>query len=302
MINEVLEYFPKYVKEKVLDTKYNLQNIEEIRLRIGQNIALKIGQEMKELNYKISKEELEETFENICEKSIYSYTKQISEGFITIKGGNRVGIVGTCIVENNQVKNINNISSLNFRIARQIKEVSTPILKDVIDLQNNTIFNTMIVSSPGGGKTTILRDLVRKISNGIPEIGFLPKTCGIVDERSEIASMYKGIPQNDIGKFSDVIDNVPKNIGINMLIRSMSPQIIVCDEIGSKEDVEAIQKMVCSGVKGIFTAHGASISEVMQNINLNKLVDLKLIRKIIVLDSIEKGKIKDVYDVLNKEN
>ena len=302
MINEVLEYFPKYVKEKVLDTKYGLQNIEEIRLRIGQNIALKIGQEMKELNYKISKEELEETFENICEKSIYSYTKQISEGFITIKGGNRVGIVGTCIVENNQVKNINNISSLNFRIARQIKEVSTPILKDVIDLQNNTIFNTMIVSSPGGGKTTILRDLVRKISNGIPEIGFLPKTCGIVDERSEIASMYKGIPQNDIGKFSDVIDNVPKAIGINMLIRSMAPQIIVCDEIGSKEDVEAIEKMVCSGVKGIFTAHGASISEVLQNINLNKLVDLKLIRKIIVLDSIEKGKIKDVYDVLNKEN
>ena len=302
MINEVLEYFPKYVKEKVLDTKYGLQNIEEIRLRIGQNIALKIGQEMKELNYKISKEELEETFENICEKSIYSYTKQISEGFITIKGGNRVGIVGTCIVENNQVKNINNISSLNFRIARQIKDVSTPILKDVIDLQNNTIFNTMIVSSPGGGKTTILRDLVRKISNGIPEIGFLPKTCGIVDERSEIASMYKGIPQNDIGKFSDVIDNVPKAIGINMLIRSMAPQIIVCDEIGSKEDVEAIEKMVCSGVKGIFTAHGASISEVLQNINLNKLVDLKLIRKIIVLDSIEKGKIKDVYDVLNKEN
>ena len=110
--------------------------------------------------------------------------------------------------------------------------------------------------------------------------------------------MYKGIPQNDIGKFSDVIDNVPKSIGINMLIRSMAPQIIVCDEIGSKEDVEAIEKMVCSGVKGIFTAHAGTLQEVFQNINLKRLVELKLIRKVIVLDANEKGKIKEVFDVL----
>ena len=105
----------------------------------------------------------------------------------------------------------------------------------------------------------------------MPEIGFTAKNCGIVDERSEIAAMYKGIPQNDIGKFSDVIDNVPKSIGINMLIRSMAPQIIVCDEIGSKEDVEAIEKMVCSGVKGIFTAHAGTLQEVFHRLNLRIL-------------------------------
>lgn len=132
----------------------------------------------------------------------------------------------------------------------------------------------------------------------MPEIGFKAKNCGIVDERNEIAAMYKGIPQNDVGKFSDVIDNVPKPIGINMLIRSMAPQIIVCDEIGSKEDIEAIEKMVCNGVKGIFTAHAASIQEVLQNNNLKRLIDLKLIRKIIVLDSKEKGKTKEIFDVL----
>lgn len=110
--------------------------------------------------------------------------------------------------------------------------------------------------------------------------------------------MYKGIPQNDIGMFTDVIDNVPKSIGINMLIRSMSPQIIICDEIGSDEDIKAIEKMVCSGVKGIFTAHGASIKEIFQNVNLKRLIDLKLIRKIIVLDYKEKGKVKEVLDVL----
>lgn len=110
--------------------------------------------------------------------------------------------------------------------------------------------------------------------------------------------MYKGIPQNDIGKFSDVIDNVPKSIGINMLLRSMSPQIIVCDEIGSKQDVEAIEKMVCSGVKGIFTAHGGSIEEICQNINLKNIINQKLIRKVIILDNNQKGKVKDVLDVL----
>ena len=149
MINEVLEYFPKTIREKINDV--NIDYIEEIRLRVQQNLSVKIGQELKEIN--------------ICEKSIYSYTRQIAEGFITIKGGNRVGITGSCVLEDGKIKIINNISSLNFRIAKQIKDVSIPILKDVIDLPNNTIFNTMIVSPPGGGKTTILRDLIRKLSN-----------------------------------------------------------------------------------------------------------------------------------------
>ena len=132
----------------------------------------------------------------------------------------------------------------------------------------------------------------------MPEIGFTAKNCGIVDERSEIAAMYKGIPQNDIGVRTDVIENVSKDKGIHMLIRSMAPQVIACDEIGSKEDVEAIEKMVCSGVKGIFTAHAGTLQEVFQNINLKRLVELKLIRKVIVLDANEKGKIKEVFDVL----
>lgn len=110
--------------------------------------------------------------------------------------------------------------------------------------------------------------------------------------------MYKGVPQNDVGKFTDVIDNVPKAIGINMLIRSMAPQVIACDEIGSKEDINAIERMVCSGVKGIFTTHGSSVKEILQNINLKRLIDLKLVQKIIVLDGQEKGKIKEVYNVL----
>ncbi len=163
MIENVLEYFPNSMKEAIGD--YKKEDIEEIRLRVNQNLAIKIGQILKEIKYKITQNELEEVYENISEKSIYSYTKQISEGFITIKGGNRVGITGSCVIEDGKVINMNNISSMNFRIARQLKDVSIPLLKDVIDIEKNTIYNTMIVSAPGGGKTTILRDLVRKLSN-----------------------------------------------------------------------------------------------------------------------------------------
>ena len=130
----------------------------------------------------------------------------------------------------------------------------------------------------------------------MPEINFLPKVCGIVDERGEIAAMYKGIPQNDIGKNSDVINNVPKSLGINMLIRSMAPQIIACDEIGSEQDIEAIENATLSGTKGIFTAHANNIKEIKQKPNLEKLIERKLIQRILILDPINKGRVKEVEE------
>lgn len=139
--------------------------VEEIRLRIEQKLTLKVGQELIMLDHNVTRQELQESFENICEKSIYSYTNQIAEGFITIKGGNRVGLTGTAVIENGKVININNISSLNFRIAREKINSSVSLLRYVINIQENTIFNTLIVSPPGAGKTTVLRDLTRKISN-----------------------------------------------------------------------------------------------------------------------------------------
>lgn len=163
MIDSVLEYFPENIKQR-LQNYPNKEKIEEIRIRVNQNIAIKIGK-IEVINYKISKQEIEEIFENICEKSVYSYTKQISEGFITIKGGNRVGIAGSAVIENGNIVTLNYISSLNFRISKQIKDVSRPLLKYILDIQNDTIFNTIIASPPGGGKTTIIRDLARIISN-----------------------------------------------------------------------------------------------------------------------------------------
>ena len=273
MLSEVLEYFPIKIKDEVSSYIYNqeIQNeVEEIRFRINKNISLKVGENIFLTNYILTFKDMQTTFENICEKSVYSYTKQIANGFITIRGGNRVGITGSAVIENKSIINLNYISSLNFRISRQIEDVSNPILKHIIDIENNTIFNTM------------------------EQINFKPKICGLVDERGEIAAMYKGVPQNDIGKNTDVISNINKSDGIMMLIRSMSPQIIICDEIGTKDDIIAIEKATLSGTKGIFTMHCNSIKELLQNINLKTIFENKLIQRVIILDSKNKGKIKEV--------
>ena len=293
-IDIVLEYLPYTIKEMIKREK-DMYEIEEIRLRSTKPLLLKTGQEVNKIEYIVSQSEVLQAFEKICENSVYSYKRQICDGYITIRGGNRVGIVGSAVVDNGQVININYISSLNFRIARQKIGCSNNIIEDIIDIKNNCIYNTLIVSPPGCGKTTILRDIVRNISNGIDKIKFKGKTVGVVDERGEIAAMYKGIPQNDIGIRTDVIDNMPKPEAMRILVRSMSPDIIVCDEIGSIEDINAIDYAMCSGVKGIFTAHAKDIEEINRNPELSKLLNKHTFERIILLNPQKRGEAECVY-------
>jgi len=153
----------------------------------------------------------------------------------------------------------------------------------------------------GYGKTTVLRDIVRQISNGIKHLNFKGLNIGIVDERGEISALYKGVPQNDIGIKSDVIENVSKSIGIKMLVRSMAPKVIVADEIGSKDDVEAINYAICSGCKGIFTAHGSNFDDIYLNSVLKELMNSHIFEVIIFLSTEIKGDLREVYN-LNKKN
>lgn len=297
----VLEYLPATIRSKIEPALFgeegpspNLQ-IEEIRLRSNKPLMIKIGQETRVIDYIVKQQEVLQAFERICENSVYSYTRQICDGYITIRGGNRVGIVGSAVVSNGQVININYISSLNFRIAREKIGCSNFIIKDIIDEQSGNIHNTLIVSPPGCGKTTLLRDIVRNISNGISEIGFKGKNVGVVDERGEIAAMYKGIPQNDIGIRTDVVDNMPKPEAMRILVRSMCPDVIACDEIGSVEDINAIDYAMCSGVKGIFTAHGNDINEINKNSELSKLLNKHVFERIILLNPEKRGDARCIY-------
>ena len=157
----------------------------------------------------------------------------------------------------------------------------------------NTVFNTLIVGSPGTGKTTAIRDLSKNISNGVKEFEFNGITVGIVDERGEISAMHRGVPQNDLGIRTDILNNIKKSIGIEMLVRSMAPKVIIADEIGNEEDIKAIRYALCSGVKGIFTAHGDKYEDLKENPIFNKMINLKLFQKIIFLDNCSKGKVKE---------
>ena len=288
--NIVLEYIPYTIKKIIEDLQ--IHDIEEIRLRANKPLSIKTSTENKTFDYIINQQELLQTFEKICESSVYSYRRQICDGFITIKGGNRVGIVGSAVIDNGQVINLNYISSLNIRIAREMIGCSNKVIENLINVKQNSIYNTLIISPPGCGKTTLLRDIVRNLSNGINYLGFIGKTVGVVDERGEIAAMYKGIPQNDIGIRTDVMDNMPKPEAMRMLVRSMAPDIIICDEIGSIEDVKAIEYAMCSGVKGVFTAHGKDLDEIRKNPELSKLIEKNVIERIIKLNPQKRGDAK----------
>lgn len=289
--SNLLDYFPDEIKS-IIPNEY-LHNLEEIRLRTNRNIFLKVGQEEKELEHVINTQEILEILQRVCDNSIYTYQNQICNGFVTIKGGHRVGITGNVVIKEGEVINISHIYSLNFRVARQILGCSQKILPYLLNLKENSIYNTIILSPPGRGKTTMLRDSIRNISNGIKEYNFKGINIGVVDERGEIAAMYKGVPQNDLGKRADILENISKAEGMKMLIRSMNPKVVVADEIGKKEDVEAINYAVCSGVKGLFTAHGANLNDIILNPILSELYKQKVIERIILIE--EDRTVKLIY-------
>lgn len=300
-MKSILKYFPSKLEQKIAEeTLDKFDTLEEIRIRINRPIILKFNDNEKIIKYSITAEEIISCLQFICENSIYTYQNQISEGFITVKGGHRVGITGSCVFEDGKVVNINHVYSLNFRIARQIVGSSNKILKHILNPDNNNVYNTLIISSPGAGKTTILRDIVRQISSGIKEIKFKAINVGVVDERGEIAALYKGIPQNDIGIKTDIIENVSKSIGMKMLIRSMAPKVIVADEIGKSEDIDAINYAICSGSKGVFTAHGSNFEDISLNPILKNLINIHIFERLIFLDDNKKGYAKEIY-VINKK-
>ena len=283
-IDGILRYFPQKVQELIKNNinDEELEMLEEIRIRNNLPLILKIGQAEKVIDYKITTEDINYIFQKICENSIYSYQKQIANGFITVQGGNRVGIVGTAVLDgNDKVINFNYISGLNFRISRQVVGCSNQIVDEIFNGCGG-IYNTLIISKPGIGKTTLLRDIVRNVSNGMPN-KFKGMNVTVIDERGEISAAYKGIMQNDLGMRTDVINDIPKYIGMKMAIRSMAPKVIVADEIGNKRDSEAIKYAMCCGVKGIFTAHGASLEELEKNPEISDLLENKIFEKIICI-------------------
>ena len=243
-----------------------------------------------------------QTLELITSNSVYAFQEEIRNGYITIKGGHRVGIAGKIISEGLYVKSIKDIMSLNIRVSKEVKGCADKIFPYLIKGEND-LYNTLIVSPPQCGKTTMLRDLIRLLSRGCSVNGFRGIKVCVVDERSEIAACYKGVPQNDVGIRTDILDSCPKIAGMIMGLRALSPVVIATDEIGNEGDKDAITRVLNAGVKILTTAHGYSISELKARKEVMELIEEKVFERYVVLSSREgPGTVEEIIEGENFKN
>ena len=289
----------------------DFDKLQEIRLRMNAPLLIIYGNKeafitedakMEDNPTKavlITKNEIRETMEYISNYSLYAFEEEIKQGFITINGGHRIGIAGKIIIEDDAIKGMKHISFINIRLAHQVKGCADPVLPYLFHKQMPGIYHTLIISPPRCGKTTLLRDIIRQLSDGT--VYHAGMSVGVVDERSEIGACYMGTPQNELGIRTDILDCCPKAKGMMMLIRSMSPQIIAVDEIGSREDLDAIDYVIGCGCKLIATVHGSSIEDIRNKPILCDLVKKKLFERYIILNNVKGiGHLEEIYDTEGK--
>lgn len=289
VIEDVTKVLPTSICENILSLA-NKEEITEIRLRVDKFLKVYVGNKEKTLDKVITKEDLIRILNNISSNSIYSVQNDINKGYITIEGGNRIGIAGEVVTIDDKIKNIKDISSMNIRVAKEYIGVSNKIIEDII--ADDEIKNTVIVSPPGLGKTTLLRDVIRNISQS----GY---NVSVIDERGEIAAMWQGSPTLNIGDRTDVISFVDKATGMQMAVRSMAPNVVCTDEIGDKKDIEALKYLCKSGVKFVTTMHGHSLKDVISS-ELKEIIQNGYLDNVIVLSNKSGiGSIDKIYTNLN---
>ena len=292
--NNIRLFLGTEIARRLVNIKF--EEVTEIRLRVDKPLIIKTkhGEYSIDEKGKFSKSHLEnyaptiedirETIERISQYSFYAFESELQLGYITLPGGHRVGVVGQAVVENGVVQTWKYISGLNIRVAHSALGCANDVLPHI--LGSFGFLHTMIISPPGFGKTTLLRDIVRQISNyGL--------TVGLVDERSEVAGCFQGVAQNDVGFRTDVLDGCPKALAMVMLLRGMSPDVIAVDELGGEQDARAVDTVLNAGVKLLCTAHGNNVEDAMANPSLSQMLSRGIFERFIVLS---KPYITSVFD------
>ncbi|OAS22957.1 stage III sporulation protein AA [Paenibacillus oryzisoli] len=299
MLASISHLLPQNIRFMLSELPPNVQaSVEEIRVRESRPLEISWADRyafisergemvtQEALAYKPSRQDCMTLLETLTNHSLYTFEEELRRGYITVSGGHRVGLAGRTILDQGQVKQIRDVSSFNIRIAREIQGVGQGILPYLIDQNMGNIHHTLIISPPQQGKTTLIRDLARLISRG--EWGarnstLIGKKVGIVDERSELAACVKGVPKFDLGPRTDVLDGCPKAEGMMMMIRSLSPEVLIVDEIGRSEDADAIHEAIHTGIRVLATAHGASYEDVRRRPVLRELIGTGVFTKYVIL-------------------
>lgn len=285
-IKSVLGRLPPHVQQQVEEIRIRIERPIEIIVNNNSYFLTETGELTKHVNHGMlaTPDDGKKILNLISRHSVYAIEEELRRGYITIPGGHRVGIAGRAVVENGRVRLLKDIASFNFRVAREWKGIALPILPLLINKQGR-VANTLIISPPRCGKTTLLRDIARLLSSGLSELNIPGYKVGVVDERSEIAGCQDGLPQSDLGPRVDVLDACPKAEGMMMLIRSMSPDVILCDEIGSSQDTQAILEAIHAGVSIVTSAHALDVEDVCQRPNLHPLFTPPVFERYILLSN-----------------
>lgn len=272
--------FPVHLREAVKQ-ELNTEDVEEIRIRTGQPVEFVTakGSRFNGTAYRVTERDAAQMLSFISSYSLYAYQEQLRQGFLTIQGGHRVGVCGSVALDDGSITGMHHISFFNIRIAHEKKGCATELLPYI--RRENGIFNTLIFSEPGAGKTTVLRDCIRLISQGTEDVPG-QRVC-VVDERSEIAACHLGVPQNDLGPRTDVLDGCPKREGMRMLLRSMSPQVLAVDELGGEEDYRMVEEAVYSGSRVLGTVHMGDIRELSDKPFLSRWMQKKVFARFIAI-------------------
>ncbi len=280
--------------------------IQEIRLRLNRPLTLTDGSTALfpdtsgrimyspgERSAMVTQRHIYDTFRRLCGYSVYSVENEIRSGFITARGGHRVGLCGTAVCADGKITAVSDIASLNIRISRQIIGAAKELLSALYPLKGGVL----IAGAPASGKTTILRDIARCLSSG--ESCRIMRTV-VIDERGEIAGTCHGIPSNDLG-LCDILNGYPKGEGIVQAVRALSPQVIVCDEIGDADDLQNVSRGFNAGAFMIASVHASSYEELCRRSFAPFLKTCGAFRTVVILDSSDHPcRIKQIID-LEKE-
>lgn len=299
-IQAVMGYLPVQVREALQHMEKRVQEqVQEIRLRASCPLCITVsGREeivgamgertsLASRGVLVTQKMVEQSFQAICEYSIYRYTKEIREGFITISGGNRVGIAGSAVYREGVLTQMRYISGLNFRIAHAVKGCADSLYQKVFGVQPCSL---LLSGNVGSGKTTMLRDLCRLLGE--------KWRVSLVDERSEIAAMHAGVPRYDVGIHTDVLDGFPRGEGLLTALRVLTPQILVCDEIGTQEDVQAILRVHGCGVPVVASVHAGSWEELQRRCILKRLLEEGVFTHVAQLSALQLGKVQTIRQVI----